>query len=661
MAYFKLLVIIFSLFLNLKAISKEAEINLDNLYLSKDDLKIFQQALKEGDKAKWARSLNISKKINNNIAKKIIDWRWLTARDGLSDLNTLKTFYLNNQNWPKLNKIRDKVEAKININNYKTEMLWFQETPPRSGIGKIKLAEMLMQNGFKKEGKWLLNQAWVSHTFPYSDEKYILSKYKKLILEESNNKRMEKLIWNKSWASSRRQLKRVSNNIKLLSTAKINLSRRKGNVDNSIKKIPKNLLSEEGLVYERIKWRRRAKLEKTSLDLLLKYKGNITQQKKWWVEVNYHSRKQISYGNYKAAINLLKNYNKNIGEYYFKSSWLIGWLSLTFEKDPKTAYENFTGMFENVTTPISKARASFWAGKSAEISGDNISAKMWYDRAAAFPSTFYGQLAIKKNNKDLFLPDFKEKVTKEDLDKFKKNSLVQAIVILNQANHNKLLKSFTRKLINDMETTKDTVILIKLLNQINKTSLAIYASRRAVYRNVYIPYLNFPIPEEKLLKTYQENSYIPINVALAISRQESAFDKGAVSRAGARGLMQLMPRTARITARKINHKYIRKNLTLKPSYNIKLGSYYFKEMLEKFNGSYALALAAYNAGPNRVSRWLRTYGDPRKGDLDQVTWIELIPISETRNYVQRVLEGIFMYAVILEGEKNITSGHVKFF
>ena len=141
-------------------------------------------------------------------------------------------------------------------------------------------------------------------------------------------------------------------------------------------------------------------------------------------------------------------------------------------------------MFENVTTPISKARASFWAGKSAEISGDNISAKMWYERAAAFPSTFYGQLAIKKNNKDLFLPDFKEIVTKEDLDKFKKNSLVQAIVILNQANHNKLLKSFTRKLINDMETTKDTVILIKLLNQINKTSLAIYVSRNAVYRNV---------------------------------------------------------------------------------------------------------------------------------------------------------------------------------
>ena len=191
-------------------------------------------------------------------------------------------------------------------------------------------------------------------------------------------------------------MKRVSNNIKLLSIAKINLSRRKGNVDNSIKKIPKNLLSEEGLVYERIKWRRRAKLEKTSLDLLLKYKGKITQQKKWWVEVNYHSRKQISYGNYKAAINLLKNYNKNIGEFYFKSSWLIGWLSLTFEKDPKKQHMKTLQECLKTLRHLFQKLGLHFAGKSAEISGDNISAKMWYERAAAFPSTFLRAISNKE-------------------------------------------------------------------------------------------------------------------------------------------------------------------------------------------------------------------------------------------------------------------------
>ncbi len=660
MSYFKYLVILISFFLNFHIKSNDI-ISFDNLYLSKNDLELFKVSLKEGDKTKWARSLNSSKKINNKIAKKIIKWRWLVARDGLTNLETLKKFYLENKNWPQQNKIKEKIEAKISISNDKVEMLWFQDNPPKSGIGKIKLAEMLIKNNFNSEGYWLLNEAWKEHTFSYSEEKYIISKFKNRISKDSHNHRIEELIWNRSWGSARRQLKRVSNDIKLFSTAKIYLSRRRGNVDNAIKKVPKKYLLNESLMYERVKWRRRAKLEKSSYELLLSYKGNITKPDKWWREVNYHSRKQLRYKNYKSSINLLKNYNNNTNIFSYKSSWLIGWLSLTFEKDPKTAYESFTNMFENVKTPISKARASFWAGKSAEIAGDSNAASLWYDRAAAFPSTFYGQLAIKKNGGKFFIPDINQNISENDINAFLKNPLIEALIILKQANHKKLFKIFTRQIIKDLENTKDTILLIKFLNQINKTSLAIYTGRKAIYKNIYLPSLNFPLPNKNLLETYKKDSYIPLNVALAISRQESAFEISAISRAGARGLMQLMPRTARITAKKINHRYIRKNLTANPSYNIKLGTFYFKEMLNKFNGSYVLALASYNAGPNRVKRWLKTYGDPRKNEIDQVTWVELIPISETRNYVQRVLEGIYMYGAILNKEKNVTTDHIKFF
>ena len=660
MSYFKYLVILISFFLHFHIKSSDI-ISFDNLYLTKNDLEIFKASLKEGDKTKWKRSLISSKKINNKVAKKIIKWRWLVARDGLTNIETLKKFYLENKNWPQQNKIKEKIEAKISISNDKVEMLWFQDNPPKSGIGKIKLAEMLIKNNFQNEGYWLLNEAWKEHTFSYSEEKYIMSKFKNKISKDSHNHRMEELIWKRSWGSARRQLKRVDNDIKLFSTAKINLSRRRGNVDNAIRKVPKKYLLSESLIYERVKWRRRAKLEKSSFELLLSYQGKITKPDRWWREVNYHSRKQMSYKNYKSSINLLKNYNDNTNIFSYKSSWLAGWLSLTFEKDPKTAYENFTKMFENVRTPISKARSSFWAGKSAEIAGDSNAASLWYDRAAAFPSTFYGQLAIKKNGEKFFIPDINQNISENDINIFLKNPLIEALIILKQANNKKLFKIFTRQIIRDLENTKDTILLIKFLNQINKTSLAIYTGRKAIYKNIYLPSLNFPLPNKKLLETYKKDSYIPLNVALAITRQESAFEISAISRAGARGLMQLMPRTARITAKKINHKYIRKNLTSNPSYNIKLGTFYFKEMLNKFNGSYVLALASYNAGPNRVKRWLKTYGDPRKNEIDQVTWIELIPISETRNYVQRVLEGIYMYGVILNKEENVTSDHVKFF
>ena len=179
-----------------------------------------------------------------------------------------------------------------------------------------------------------------------------------------------------------------------------------------------------------------------------------------------------------------------------------------------------------------------------------------------------------------FLFQILNKIYQKEIKIFYEKPLIKALIILNQANHKKLFKSFSRQVIKDLENTKDTILLINFFNNINKTSLAIYA-RKAIYKNIYLPSLNFPLPNNKLLQTYKKNSYIPLNVALAITRQESAFDKSAVSRAGARGLMQLMPRTARITAKKINHKYIRKNLTTIPSYNIKLGTFYFKQMLNK--------------------------------------------------------------------------------
>ena len=162
------------------------------------------------------------KKINNDIAKKIIKWRWLSAQDGLVDLETLKKFYLKNNNWPKKNKIKEKIESKISINNHKIEMLWFQDNPPESGIGKIKLAEMLIKNNFKNEGHWLLNEVWKNNTFSYSEEKYILNNFNKIITSTSNSYRIEELIWNKAWGSARRQLKRVNNDIRLLSAAKLN-------------------------------------------------------------------------------------------------------------------------------------------------------------------------------------------------------------------------------------------------------------------------------------------------------------------------------------------------------------------------------------------------------------------------------------------------------
>ncbi|MAH89361.1 MAG: hypothetical protein CMJ06_04905, partial [Pelagibacterales bacterium] len=635
MSYFKIF-IIFSfqlLFINL---GFSASNYPDSLNIN--EKKIFQLSIKSGNSKKWSRSIKGIDKIKDEVARKIIIWRWLTANDGKATNKELEKFFRNNKSWPKINKIKAKIESKKRTNNLKTTLDWFQSNPPITPIAKIKLGEILIRSNFLEEGSWLLKETWINNSFSYSEEKYILKNYKNLITDIENSKRLENLIWKKKWGNANRQLKRVPKHIKQFSVAKINLARRRGNVDQSISNVPKNLINEESLVYERIKWRRKAKLEKTSLELLLSYQGEYSYPKKWWREVNYHTRKQISYKNYQIAINILKQYNLSSTSYLSESQWLAGWLSLTFNQDYRSAYENFSKMFIEVNTPISKARASYWAGKALEKIGDPKNMKIWYERAAAFPATFYGQLALKELDKQLYLPLQRLEINNDLFKDFKKNELVRALILLLQMNEKKLARVFAMHLVNQSNTTSDILMLSKILNDFDKISLSIFAGKKAIYKNIYIPTLNFPLPKEKLMNLILKNTVIPVPVTLAIARQESAFDTNAKSRVGARGLMQLMPRTARITAKKNNYRYKRIYLTSRPSYNVKLGSFYFKEMLDKFNGSYVLALVAYNAGPSRVNRWLKTYGDPRKNEIDPVTWMELIPISETRNYVQRVIE-----------------------
>ena len=652
MPYFRIF-IIFSLqvlFINL--------LNADDKYsksLNLNEEKIFKLSLKSGDQKKWARSIKGIEKINDKVARKIIIWRWLIADDGVSSKKDLENFYQSSTTWPKINKVKAKIESKKVTNDIKKTLDWFQENPPITPIAKIKLSEILIKNNFIEEGNWLLKEAWVNNSFSYSEEKYILKSYKNIITNSENTKRLENLIWKRQWSSANRQLKRVSSDIKQFSIAKIKLSRRRGNVDQAIKNVPKSLINEESLIYERVKWRRKARLEKPSLELLLSYHGEYSYPKKWWREVNYHTRKQLSYKNYKLATKILEQYNLSSKDYLSEAQWLAGWLSLTFNKDPKSAYKYFSKMFLEVKTPISKARASYWAGKASEELGNKEDLKIWYERAAAFPATFYGQLALKKLNRELFLPSQSIEFNQNEFKKFKENELVRALILLLQVENRKLSRIFAMHLVTQAKNTKDILMLSKILNDFNQVSFSIFVGKKAIYNNIYIPSLNFPVPNTELMNLINKNTEIPLPVTLAITRQESAFDVKAKSRAGARGLMQLMPRTARITAKKNNYKYKRIYLTSRPAYNVKIGSFYFKEMLNKFNGSYVLALAAYNAGPSRVNRWLKTYGDPRKNEIDPVTWMELIPISETRNYVQRVIEGIYMYRMLVKNEKDLTS------
>ena len=372
---------------------------------------------------------------------------------------------------------------------------------------------------------------------------YILKKYSNLITEEDHQKRLNRLIWDRTWGSAKRQLDRVNKDYKKLSFARIRLARRKSGVDNAVARVPEHLKKNEGLIFERIRWRRKAGLRDESFKLLLSYQGNFTRPDRWWTEIRYHIRYQLSNKNYENALKLVKNHkqmnNANISE----AEWLAGWISLQFTKNSQAAYEHFTKMFNHVSTPISTARAAYWSGRAAETIGDNYSANNWFERAAALPTTFYGQLALRKVNKELFLPNPTKEFIKNELNNYTQKTIVKALIALIDVNHKSLSRLFALHLTKEAKNSKEVLILAKILESLNKYPLSIMVGKRAVYQNIYIPSLNFPLPKSEIFSEKHRDKRISLPITLAISRQESAFDTSAKSRAGALGIMQIMPRT----------------------------------------------------------------------------------------------------------------------
>jgi soluble lytic murein transglycosylase len=327
-----------------------------------------------------------------------------------------------------------------------------------------------------------------------------------------------------------------------------------------------------------------------------------------------------------------------------QAEFLAGWLALRFLDRPEDASRHFRALYENVSTPISLSRGAYWAGRAAEALRRPEEAAQWYGLAAQHVTTFYGQLAAERLSPGgLLVMPAEPEPDAETAAAFAGRELVRIARMLNRISPEGDREGpFVRRLGLDAATAEEHVLTSRLALDLARPDLAVWAGKQGV-QNAVIAAAGYPV-----IDMPRSGNPDPALVH-ALIRQESTFDRRAVSPAGARGLMQLMPGTAQEVARKLGITHSNVRLTDDPEYNVTLGSWYIQNLLERFNGSYVLAIAAYNAGPARVQGWLRQFGDPRAEGIDPVDWIELIPIYETRNYVQRVLEGMYVYRARLNG------------
>ncbi len=324
--------------------------------------------------------------------------------------------------------------------------------------------------------------------------------------------------------------------------------------------------------------------------------------------------------------------------------WLAGWIALRKLGDPARALVHFQRFNLSVGTPISLGRGGYWLGRAYEAMGDTVNASVWYRAAAAHQTSFYGQLAAAK----LGEPGDARIVTRDLPDWSKSPAMrsddVRAGVVLHYAGEDVLAFAMFRELGKTMKGGAELAALAGLGLALGQPHYAVRVAKQAARKGIMIYPAYYPVTE---LAGYARK--VEPALAMAIARQETELNQRAISPAGARGLMQLMPATAKMVAGQIGEAYSGARLLDDWQYNARLGQSYLAEQVITFSGSYVLAAAAYNAGPNRVDQWIGDYGDPRLPGTDMIDWIETIPFSETRNYVQRVLEALWVYRARMAG------------
>ncbi|MCG8444053.1 MAG: lytic transglycosylase domain-containing protein [Caulobacterales bacterium] len=625
--------------------------------LEADQFAALRAGMQAADDARWSQVRRSMDTVVDPAADNLLLWRRAVGDPAMSFAEMRAALDVLVE-WPRYRQIQAEAESRIASAGLSSAAIaaWFETRPPRSGVGKAAFAEALIAIGRDEEGEAVLGELWRGSTLPLSEQSRLLSRHGRRLTTADHVARVDFLLWSGQRTASRRLLSKLPSGERHLATARLKLMGRERGVDSAIARVPNALREHPGLLYERARWRRGARRTAAALPLILDIPADAgpgVARRKVWTERRIHIRRALKDGDAPTAYQLASNSGLASGASFAEAEWLAGWLALRRLDDIDTAEAHFATLESGVTTPISLARAAFWRGRAAEAAGKASTARTHYKRAAAHTTAYYGQLAATQLSGTAAVASLPPEAQPSRLERqaFNSRQLPRAVTLLAELDELTLFREFAFHLDDQLERPAEFALLAEIAREYGQTGVATRHGKAALARGLVEPGTAYPLidlpplppdaPEEALL--------------LALIRQESEFYPKAISPVGARGMMQLMPSTARSTARSIGRSYRRNWLIDDIDYNIEIGSAHLADLLVDFDGSYVLAAAAYNAGSSRARRWINDYGDPRSGAVDPIDWVESIPFSETRNYVQRVMENLQIYrARLADGAVPIT-------
>jgi soluble lytic murein transglycosylase len=615
--------------------------------LTASEQALFAQALNAARKADISGARNAIAALNHPVAKKLAMWALVDANGESLSFSEVEQARRTMREWPRATRRHAHAERQLAVSGFTPAqtIAWFEGRDPQTAYGALALASAYRANAQADAAANLVRLWWRDKSFEIDVQRGMLARFADVLTVDDHVRRADTLLYGSQGPAAREMIALLPLDQQPLAQARIALRADAKDANDKFGTLTPEQATSPGVAFERAAYLRRRGLETAAigqLDYFPRMLATGEQADRIWHERIRLTHFAIKNGDWAGAYKASANTGLTVGSDAADAEFYAGWIALTRLKDAPAAARHFAALGGIATSAVTKGRAAFWQGRAAEAMGDATAAQTFYRRGAEHQMTFYGQLSAEKIGLPMMLPN-DPLITAADHARFESRDVVQAARLLWDQGQKNLFQVFVLHIDDQVPDTNEAALLVDLIRGYGDQDTSMKAVRAAAQRGLVLGDRGYPYRTPPEVADGAE-----LALTMAITRQESGFDPLVRSPVGARGMMQLMPDTARITARKVGVDYA-PNMLDEPEYNMRLGRAYLGGLVSRFSGSYVMAIAGYNAGPGRPAQWVSFCGDPRGGQADPLDFIECIPFGETRNYVMRVMEQMQVYRAKLNG------------
>jgi soluble lytic murein transglycosylase len=617
------------------------------------DLSAVKQAIDLVRKNRQDEATTIESSITDPLARKVVEWVILRSENGPNDFPRYEAFITANPSWPGISVLRRRAEGVMwqETVDPRTAIAFFAHEPPHTAKGHFALARALTAEGNTASASAILQDAWRNDSFDSDLEAQARDAFAGLITPGDDAARMDNRLYAEDEDAALRAAQHLNAVALEIAKARVAVIDQAGNAKALLEAVPESARRDPGYIFSRVQWLRRSDKIPEAAQLLIaapRDAASLGDVDQWWVERRLVARKLLDLDEPRLAYEVVNSAAvPNDENLRAEQHFTAGWIALRFLHEPSLALPHFARIADGVVNPITLARSFYWQARAAEALGREQDADSLYRQAASYPTAFYGQLARAR----LGLDEVTLQMLPEPAPGHRVLEISRVFEILYAVDENDLVATMAADLGENATDTAALATFADVAARHHDARAMLLIGKGALRRG--LPFDRYAFPSFGVPEYRQIGPEVEPSVVYSIVRQESAFNPRAISNANAIGLMQVTPAAGRNTAKQFNVTFDQRRLGQDVAYNAQLGSAELGSEIATWRGSYILAFVAYNAGPRRAKEWIEQYGDPRDPKIDPIDWIERIPISETRNYVERVLENMQVYRVLVENNPKL--------